>query len=89
MTTKGNYLHNLLVINTLSNLSTINKMEANVSVSDPYAFLSIQGRINFLQLERYGKYSEQRHRQQFEKTFDFYPLTKNGSGRGESVIMYS
>jgi len=26
-------------------------------------FLSIKGRINFLQLERYGKYSEQRYRQ--------------------------
>ena len=45
-------------------------MEANVSVRDLYT-LSIKGRINFLQLERYGKYSEQRYRQQFEKTLFF------------------
>gem|GEM_PF-5714200 len=35
-----------------------------------------QGRINFLlQLERYGKYSEQRYRIQFEKPFDFMVLS--------------
>jgi len=34
-------------------------------------FLSIKGRINFQQLERYGKYSEQRYRIQFGKPFDF------------------
>jgi hypothetical protein len=48
-------------------------------------FLSIKGRINFLQLERYGKYTEQRYRQQFEKKFDFLSFNKelvkaNGSG---------
>jgi hypothetical protein len=49
-------------------------------------FLSIKGRINFYQLERYGKYTEQRYRQQFEKPFDFMGLNKElaisyGSGR--------
>lgn len=49
-------------------------------------FLSIKGRINFLQLARYGKFCEQRFRQQFEKQFDFLLFNKEltlsqGSGR--------
>ncbi|MGL5937955.1 MAG: transposase, partial [Phocaeicola sp.] len=34
-------------------------------------FLLIPGRINFLQLDRYSSYGEQRFRQQFTKGFDF------------------
>jgi len=34
-------------------------------------YLIIPGRINFLQLGRYGKYGEQRYRQQFEHPFDW------------------
>ena len=52
-------------------------------------FLSIKGRINFLQLERYGTYSEQRYRQQFEKTFDFLSFNKElvrTQGSGHYVI---
>jgi hypothetical protein len=49
-------------------------------------FLSIKGRINFLQLARYGKFCEQRFRQQFEKQFDFLLFNKElalsqGSGK--------
>ncbi|MFV0378137.1 MAG: transposase [Mangrovibacterium sp.] len=49
-------------------------------------FLSIKGRINFYQLERYGQFTEQRYRQQFEKPFDFMEMNKKlafsyGSGR--------
>lgn len=49
-------------------------------------FLSIRGRINFLQFAGYGKYKEQRYRQQFEKPFDFLFFNKelalsHGSGR--------
>jgi len=49
-------------------------------------FLSIRGRINFLQLARYGKYKEQCYRQQFEKPFDFLAFNKeltlsHGSGK--------
>jgi hypothetical protein len=48
--------------------------------------MSIRGRINFLQLARYGKHKEQRYRQQFEKPFDFLAFNKEltlsqGSGR--------
>ncbi len=34
-------------------------------------YLFIPGRINFLQLCRYGKYGEQRYRQQFASSFDW------------------
>ncbi|MCK9311452.1 MAG: hypothetical protein M0P26_04145 [Bacteroidales bacterium] len=49
-------------------------------------FLSIKGRINFLQLARYGLHGEQRYRQQFEKPFPFMDFNKNlvfphGGGR--------
>lgn len=35
-------------------------------------YLSIPTRINFLQLERFSSYGEQRFRRQFEKPFDFF-----------------
>jgi hypothetical protein len=35
-------------------------------------FLSIKGKMNFLQFERYGKFDEQTYRNHFEKKFDFY-----------------
>ncbi|MFV0392266.1 MAG: hypothetical protein ACK5KP_10350, partial [Paludibacteraceae bacterium] len=34
-------------------------------------FLSINARVNFLQLQRYGNHNEARYRQQFERKFDF------------------
>ncbi len=49
-------------------------------------FSCIKGRINFLQLARFGKHEKQRYRQQFEKPFDFLTFNKelilaHGSGR--------
>ena len=89
MTTKGNSLYNLFVINTLSNISNINKSRQTFLLETFILFLSIKGRINFLQLELYGKYSEQRYRQQFEKTFDFLSFNKElvrTQGSGHYVI---
>ncbi len=37
-----------------------------------WLFLSVNAPINFLQLGRYGLYSEQHYRQQFEGDFDFF-----------------
>jgi hypothetical protein len=39
-------------------------------------FLCIKGRINFFQIARFGKYKEQRYRQQFEKPFAFLDFNK-------------
>jgi hypothetical protein len=85
MTTKGNSLYNSLIINTLSKISKISKWRQTFLLETFTLFLSIKGRINFLQLERYGKYTEQRYRQQFEKTFDSLSfnkelITEHGSG---------
>jgi hypothetical protein len=85
MTTKGNSLYNSLIISTLSKIATISKWRQTFLLETFTLFLSIKGRINFLQLERHGKYTEQRYRQQFEKTFDFLSFNKelvkaNGSG---------
>lgn len=54
-------------------------------------FLSIKGRINFLQLARYGQFVEQRYRQQFEKPFDFMEFNKElaiSYGSGHYVIAF-
>ena len=48
-------------------------------------YLGIKGRVNFLQLERYGNSDEQSFRNQFEKPFDFLTfnqmvISEHGSG---------
>lgn len=71
MTTKGGSLYNPLIISTLRKISNINEWKQVFLCETLTQFLTIKGRINFLQLARYGKYSEQRYRQQFEKQFDY------------------
>lgn len=39
-------------------------------------FISIKGRLNFLQFSRYTNHNEQRYRNQFHKTFDFLCFNK-------------
>src|SRR3546814_9877043 len=71
MVTKGYNLYKTLIINILSNMKNINACRQRFMVEAVTLFLSIKGGINFQQLERYGKYREQRYRIQFEKPFDF------------------
>jgi len=52
-------------------LEPLSKWRKDFIIDVIWLFLSIQGRINFSQLGRYGKQCEQRYRQQFEKSFDF------------------
>ena len=85
MVTKGYNLYKTLIINILLNMKNINACRQRFMVEAVTLFLSIKGRINFQQLERYGKYSEQRYRIQFEKPFDFMGFNsglvrKHGSG---------
>jgi len=66
-------------------MKNINACRQRFMVEAVTLFLSIKGRINFQQLERYGKYSEQRYRIQFEKPFDFMAFNselvqQHGSG---------
>ena len=70
----------------LYKLPDINQWRKDFLIETFILFLSIRGRINFLQLARYGKHKEQRYRQQFEKQFDFLTFNKqltltHGSGR--------
>jgi hypothetical protein len=39
-------------------------------------FLSIKGRVNFLQMERYGVYCEQSYRESFKEEFNFFEFNK-------------
>lgn len=86
MILKGYKSYNQLICSMLNKTTDINKWRKDFMIEIFMLFLSIKGRINFFQLERYGQFSEQRYRQQFEKPFDFMELNKeiaisHGSGR--------
>jgi len=49
----------------------LNKWRKRFMTDVLWLILSIQGKINFLQLARYGNYGEQHYRRQFEQDFDF------------------
>lgn len=57
-------------------MSGIGKWRYDFMIEVLGLFLSIKGRINFLQLARYGVHGEQRYRAQFEKPFDFLCFNK-------------
>ena len=50
----------------------INKCRKDFILEIFMLYLSIPGRINFLQLGRYSQYGEQRFRRQSEEKFDFF-----------------
>jgi Transposase DDE domain len=55
----------------LSKMSDITKCQLKFIPHVVRLFLSIRGRLNYLNLERYGNYSEQSFRLNYEKPFDF------------------
>ena len=69
----------LLIISILNTNSfcSLNKARKNFIKNVFVSFLSIKGRINFLQLERFGDYSECTYRSQFQQRFDFFEFNKN------------
>ena len=50
----------------------LNKCRSNFMLEIFMLYLSIPGRINFLQLGRYSHHGEQGFRRQFEEKFDFF-----------------
>jgi len=91
MTTKEIKSYNKLIIKVLSKLPNINKRRKDFLLEVFALLLSIKGRINFLQLSRYGNYKEQRYRQQFEKQFDFLNFNKElvlSTGGGKYAIAF-
>jgi len=78
MTPKANHEVKYLIINTLQNkvFAGLNKARKDFIISVLWHFLSIKGRINFLQLGRFSPYCEQTHRIHFEQEFDFFAFNK-------------
>ena len=69
----------------LNKMQKVNKWQYYFIIDIYLLFLSIKGKINFMQLSRYSISSEQRFRMQFEKSFDHLSFNKelvleNGSG---------
>ena len=62
---------NVLINNTLISIKTLTKPRKAFFIEIMFLFMSIKGKMNFYQFDRYGNYAEQRYRQQFEKPFDF------------------
>lgn len=86
MITREYKSYNTLIIKSLDKISKLNKCRKDFICEVFILFLCIKGRVNFLQLSRFGSFGEQRYRQQFEKSFDFISFNKelllaNGSGR--------
>lgn len=55
----------------VSVLNSLHKPKRDFIISVLWLFLSIKGKINFLQLARYGQKGEQHFRRQFDRSFDF------------------
>ncbi len=75
----------------IDKLPNINQWRRSFLIETLLLFMSIKGRINFLQLARYGKHKEQRYRQQFEKPFDFLSFNKEftlSQGSGHYAIAF-
>lgn len=85
MIIKGHNDYKYHIKKALNKMQGISKWQY-VFILDVYLlFLSIKGKLNFLQMGRYGKHVEQRYRIQFEKDFDHLDFNKelvmqNGSG---------
>jgi Transposase DDE domain len=55
----------------LRKMSDIGKCRMKFIIHIVHLFLSMRGRMNYLMMERYGKYGEKSYRLNFEKGFDF------------------
>ena len=91
MTTRGYNNYNSLIIRTLNKISVFNKCRKDFFCEVVILLLSIKGRVNFLQLGRYGNFKEQRYRQQFEKPFpwlDFNTELALSHGGSRFVIAF-
>jgi len=76
MNINGDKFYKSIIINTLNKISILNKCRKAFLCEVFVLYLSIKGRVNFLQLARFGKFKEQRYRQQFEKPFAFLEFNK-------------
>ena len=71
MTIKGQSEYKSIIKNALNQMQNVSKWQYLFIMEIIGLFLSIKGRINFLQLQRFGTHNEQHYRAQFSKDFDF------------------
>lgn len=64
-------------IRKIENLLQTDNVRKKFIIEIIFLILSIKGRINFLQLERFGKHTERMYRLNFEERFDFMKFNKN------------
>jgi len=91
MRIRDNKPYKSLIISTIDKIAKLNKRRKDFLYETLLLFLSIKGRINFLQLSRFGTHCEQRYRMQFEKPFDFISFNKElvqTHGSGHYVIAF-
>lgn len=91
MTTREPKPYKALISSMIDKMPNINMWRRTFLIETLILFMSIRGRINFLQLARYGKYKEQRYRQQFERSFDFLTFNKEltlSQGSGKYAIAF-
>lgn len=65
-----------IILSTLKQMKSINFNRTHFLSHIFLLFLSIKGKLNFLQFERFGKFDEQTFRNQFEEEFDFLGFNK-------------
>jgi len=74
MISKANKAVNALIMSILQNNTafvSLQKSRKRFIVNTFWLFLCVKGKINFLQLERFGTCCEQTYREQFKEAFDF------------------
>ena len=76
-TTNASTLGRSLINTILDKMPGINEWRRRFMVDVFMLFLSIRGRVNFLQLGRYGHYNECTYRAGFEREFDFLSFNKH------------
>lgn len=80
-----------LVSAILAKMSNIGKWQRQFIVHLIPLFMSIRGRINFMQMSRYGRYSMTSYRNNFDKTFDFGSFNSEHikmKGTGYHIIIF-
>ncbi len=75
-TTDAFTLGRSLIESILHKMDGLNEWRRRFVLESFMLFLTIRGRVNFLQLERYGGYDESTYREGFEKKFDFLSFNK-------------
>lgn len=76
---------------TLNKMQNVNKRQYNFMLEIFGLYLSIKGRLNFLQFARFGKFYEQSYRNQFQNNFDFLEFNKRSileHGSGHFTIAF-